>query len=392
MEFFDYRIGTSVASLNLNNFAPRRCVSPEQPKSSLWPLPSRREAKGGSRLCVASSSVTSGAFSPWSLEVCLGCSDGSCWIFDLRSATPRLQFKHRNFSAVRTLQWLSLRGSSAAAVESLRGGGALRAVASADDVSLRVWASEAGGGAPSGRALPPCAAALAAVEAPVVSEAPVEKRDVGKRRQGAAALPAVAPDSSSGQRGQLQRVVHFNAFAFYPDSGLCFVAAEHKSMGLYFLPRVGPAPKWCSMLEGITEELEASQFATAGSAAAAAGSAQASLEFVTESQLQQLGGAQNLLGTPLLRRYLHGFLIDADLHRTLKVGRVSQGQVTRRCFLLAPTSGHFTSLHFTSLHPTSLPCTKRRFFRRPLNHSPSKSTEKSACRNVSSRRRRCAFR
>lgn len=29
-------------------------------------------------------------------------------------------------------------------------------------------------------------------------------------------------------------------------------------MGTFFIPKIGPPPKWCSFLENITEELEES--------------------------------------------------------------------------------------------------------------------------------------
>lgn len=39
-------------------------------------------------------------------------------------------------------------------------------------------------------------------------------------------------------------------------SGLFFAACESPRVGMYFVPSIGPAPKWSSYLENITEELE----------------------------------------------------------------------------------------------------------------------------------------
>lgn len=39
-------------------------------------------------------------------------------------------------------------------------------------------------------------------------------------------------------------------------SGLVMFAGEQSRVMTYFIPQLGPAPRWCSFLEGITEELE----------------------------------------------------------------------------------------------------------------------------------------
>jgi ribosome biogenesis protein ENP2 len=41
-----------------------------------------------------------------------------------------------------------------------------------------------------------------------------------------------------------------------PGSGLLMTANEGIQMTTYFIPQLGPAPRWCSFLENITEELE----------------------------------------------------------------------------------------------------------------------------------------
>lgn len=44
--------------------------------------------------------------------------------------------------------------------------------------------------------------------------------------------------------------------AVVPQSGLLFVAAEQPKVLAFFVPALGPAPKWCSFLDNLTEELE----------------------------------------------------------------------------------------------------------------------------------------
>lgn len=41
-----------------------------------------------------------------------------------------------------------------------------------------------------------------------------------------------------------------------PGSGLLMTTNEGIQMSTYFIPQLGPAPRWCSFLENITEELE----------------------------------------------------------------------------------------------------------------------------------------
>jgi ribosome biogenesis protein ENP2 len=41
-----------------------------------------------------------------------------------------------------------------------------------------------------------------------------------------------------------------------PNSGLFMMANEGIQMTAYYIPQLGPAPKWCSFLDNITEEME----------------------------------------------------------------------------------------------------------------------------------------
>jgi hypothetical protein len=40
------------------------------------------------------------------------------------------------------------------------------------------------------------------------------------------------------------------------DTGLMMVASEETRIQSFYLPALGPAPRWCSFLDTITEELE----------------------------------------------------------------------------------------------------------------------------------------
>ncbi|KAF7492906.1 Nucleolar protein 10 [Sarcoptes scabiei] len=95
-----------------------------------------------------------------------------------------------------------------------------------------------------------------------------------------------------------------NKLAIYPNSGMLFVANESPKILTYYIPAIGPAPKWCSFLDRITEELEESNENVIYD----------DYKFVTEQELDELG-LSDLIGTNLLRAYMHGFFIDLRLYR-----------------------------------------------------------------------------
>ncbi|KAH8925245.1 hypothetical protein BT69DRAFT_1240232, partial [Atractiella rhizophila] len=85
----------------------------------------------------------------------------------------------------------------------------------------------------------------------------------------------------------------------YPQSGLIFLANDHPSLTSYFVPKLGPAPKWCRFLESMTEEMEDGvQEETIWE----------DYKFVDAAELESLG-LEKLLGTPTLRPYMHGYFL-----------------------------------------------------------------------------------
>lgn len=93
------------------------------------------------------------------------------------------------------------------------------------------------------------------------------------------------------------------------QSGLVMMAVEHKQIQSYFLPTLGPAPRWATFLENMTEELEQK--------ASTQASVYDNYKFVTKAELVSLG-LDHLIGTAVLRAYLHGFFIDLRLYEKAK--------------------------------------------------------------------------
>jgi ribosome biogenesis protein ENP2 len=102
----------------------------------------------------------------------------------------------------------------------------------------------------------------------------------------------------------IESTADFNDLVLYPRSGLLFLANEQPRMQVFYIPSLGPAPRWASFLDSLTEELEESRTATVYD----------DYKFVTREELQELG-LDHLVGSPLLRAHLHGFFMDIRLYR-----------------------------------------------------------------------------
>lgn len=98
------------------------------------------------------------------------------------------------------------------------------------------------------------------------------------------------------------------------ETGLLMATGEQSRVMTYFVPQLGPAPRWCSFLEALTEELEE----TAGLDGQTGGQqAYEDFKFLTRQEVDELGAA-GLIGTPMLRGYMHGFFIDMKLYSKLR--------------------------------------------------------------------------
>ncbi|XP_065747040.1 nucleolar protein 10 isoform X3 [Phocoena phocoena] len=99
-----------------------------------------------------------------------------------------------------------------------------------------------------------------------------------------------------------------NDVCLYPNSGMLLTANETPKMGIYYIPVLGPAPRWCSFLDNLTEELEENPESTVYD----------DYKFVTKKDLENLG-LTHLIGSPFLRAYMHGFFMDIRLYHRVKL-------------------------------------------------------------------------
>ncbi|KDN47289.1 hypothetical protein RSAG8_03768, partial [Rhizoctonia solani AG-8 WAC10335] len=74
-------------------------------------------------------------------------------------------------------------------------------------------------------------------------------------------------------------------------------------MNSYYIPQLGPAPRWCSFLDNITEEMEEQTVRNVYE----------DYKFVERTELDRLG-LTHLIGTPTLKPYMHGFFLSLKLY------------------------------------------------------------------------------
>lgn len=87
----------------------------------------------------------------------------------------------------------------------------------------------------------------------------------------------------------------FNDFTTIRNTGLMFFAQDDVKMLSYYIPMMGAAPKWCSFLDNLTEEIESESVQDLYD----------DYKFITRKELAELG-LEHLEGSNLLRAYMHG--------------------------------------------------------------------------------------
>lgn len=107
----------------------------------------------------------------------------------------------------------------------------------------------------------------------------------------------------------IQTPSDLNDLCIIPSTGLLFLANEDKKILSYYLPTLGPAPRWCSFLDRIVEETEEQNMDK--------NVIYDDYKFITLKELQELG-LDHLVGTNLLRAHAHGFFMDIRLYHKVK--------------------------------------------------------------------------
>ncbi|KAJ6778856.1 hypothetical protein OIU74_002609 [Salix koriyanagi] len=115
------------------------------------------------------------------------------------------------------------------------------------------------------------------------------------------------PETGDGMTSIEPTAGTINDICVFSNSGLMFLALDCCQIPSYFIPSLGPAPKWLPSIENLTEEMEEDAQTTIYD----------NFKFLTKEDLEKLN-LTSLIGTNLLRASMHGFFIDYKLYKKAK--------------------------------------------------------------------------
>lgn len=117
----------------------------------------------------------------------------------------------------------------------------------------------------------------------------------------------------------VEPAVDINSVAWCRDSGMILTANEGRQQHAFFIPQLGPAPKWCSFLDNIVEEMAEDPNDPQAFSTGQAGSVYDNYKFLTVPQLRTLN-LDHLIGrTNLLRPYMHGYFVAQRLYEEARL-------------------------------------------------------------------------
>ncbi|KOS17396.1 Ribosome biogenesis protein ENP2 [Escovopsis weberi] len=107
----------------------------------------------------------------------------------------------------------------------------------------------------------------------------------------------------------VEPVVDINDVAWCKNTGMLLTANEGKQQHSFFIPQLGSAPKWCTFLDNIVEEM-AEEVHT---------ETYDNYKFLSLPELKQLSLAHLIGKTNLLRPYMHGYFVASKLYEQAKL-------------------------------------------------------------------------
>ncbi|KAI8931754.1 hypothetical protein NX059_011394 [Plenodomus lindquistii] len=117
----------------------------------------------------------------------------------------------------------------------------------------------------------------------------------------------------------VEPAVDLNHVEWVKDTGMLLTANEGKQQHSFFIPQLGPAPKWCAFLDNIVEEMAEDPNDPNAFGKGSAGEVYDNFKFLTLPQLKQLS-LDHLVGTTsLLRPYMHGYFVAQKLYEEARL-------------------------------------------------------------------------
>ncbi|KAL9608261.1 MAG: hypothetical protein Q9167_006897 [Letrouitia subvulpina] len=117
----------------------------------------------------------------------------------------------------------------------------------------------------------------------------------------------------------VEPAVDINCVAWCKDSGMLLTANEGKQQHSFFIPQLGPAPKWCSFLDNLVEEMAEDPNDPNAFTTQKAGEVYDNYKFLTIPQLQKLNLSHLIGTTGLLKPYMHGYFVAQRLYEEAKL-------------------------------------------------------------------------
>lgn len=103
------------------------------------------------------------------------------------------------------------------------------------------------------------------------------------------------------------------------DSGMLLTANEGKQQHAFFIPQLGPAPKWCAFLDNVVEELAEDPDDPNAFGNHKVGEVYDNYKFLTMKELEQLNMSHLVGTTSLLRPYMHGYFVAQKLYEEARL-------------------------------------------------------------------------
>lgn len=108
----------------------------------------------------------------------------------------------------------------------------------------------------------------------------------------------------------LEPKYRINSLEHFPDSGLIFLPCQAERIGTYFVPSLGKAPKWCSFIENLTEEMEENSSKN--------NNVYQEYRFLSEEDLEAVN-ATHMIGSKFVQSAIGGFIMKAKLYEKMKL-------------------------------------------------------------------------
>ena len=117
----------------------------------------------------------------------------------------------------------------------------------------------------------------------------------------------------------VEPTVDINCVTWCQDSGMILTANEGRQQHAFFIPQLGPAPRWCSFLDNVVEEMAEDPNDPNAYSGQRSGEIYDNYKFLTLPQLQALS-LDHLVGKGnLLRPYMHGYFVAQRLYEEAKL-------------------------------------------------------------------------